>query len=112
MCTIAVLCLVWSPTANLIPPHRADDPIRSAIIFQCAGAINFRAGSRSSRNTLTACQGKKIGLRVTTSPHPACSSHPAESEGTSPGTVDDALGAHSLMGERPVRRCQHDQCAG
>jgi hypothetical protein len=38
---------------------------------------------------------------------PACSRHPAESEGTSPRIVPDALGLDSLMGERFVW-CSHD----
>jgi putative SOS response-associated peptidase YedK len=45
--------------------------IQSAIIAPCAGALDLRGESRSSKNTSMPSRGKKTGARVTTLPQPS-----------------------------------------
>jgi hypothetical protein len=81
---------------------------RSAIISQCAVAIASRGGNNLSKSISAVSQAKTTGLRVTTLLDSARADHQAESERTSTGIVDGALGFDPLVGKRPIGRRTND----
>jgi hypothetical protein len=83
--------------------------IRSAIISSCAGATDFRGGSRSLRSTLMQSSTKKTGARVTTSLPPSRSRHPPAARRTPLRAVDCPLGSNTSVGEGCDRRCPDDK---
>jgi len=93
------------------PPSLASiwTDARSAIISPCPGATDYPGESRSSRNTSIPFRVKRTGFPGTTLPPPIHPRHSPESQGTRPRIVAHPLGAHSVMGQGLVWRCQHDQ---
>jgi hypothetical protein len=61
------------------------------------------------KSTSTPLQAKRTGTALQHRSDAANPHHPPASEGARPGTVAGSLGANSIMGERPVCCCQHDQ---